>query len=664
MSWLLPLLLILWAALPGTTLAARPSGIAQTSEAPQLVATLQRPDATTFEKARACQQLAIVGDASAVPALAALLPDSDLSAFARAALEQIPDPTAGDALRTAIQQLTGLPLIGVIQSLGVRVESASIDTLLSLVTHASPGVAPAALIALSHFDSERASRKLVEMIGSSSAELRTAAAEGALRCAERQLLKQRHNSATELFAAVRSAMVPEPLRLAATRGEILAGGSRRVPGIIELLRSGDPARRNLAAQVARELPGDDVSKALANELRNSPPEVQTKLIQILADRKATRVRHQVEELAGAPNATVQQACLKALGSLGDASSLPILIAAVASDDPIRYTAATESLRRIQHRKTNGAIVEALRNTPPQGRARLIAVLGDRNAITTTKALLQQATDSHSDVAKAAFDALSVVASPRDLDGLIAAAATATDPAIREKAERALSSTCLKITDKSRRCDALASAYVAGGSTEFRSSLLQVMGSLGDATAYKTVATAYGDSTPVLRDTAFQLLVNWPDATPVPLLLETFKTTPDLARRLVALRGVVTLSTLWTDTPERAAAPLSPPPDQSVDWLRQAHAAIRNDAEEKKTVISGLATLNCAEGLRLLQTYLADASVKRDAQLAYLRAARRLGTTADRDLARPVVQRLAKEGTDAAVQREATDVLKLLGGNPG
>ena len=189
-----------------------------------------------------------------------------------------------------------------------------------------------------------------------------------------------------------------------------------------------------------------------------------------------------------------------------------------------------------------------------------------------------------------------------------------------------------------------------------------MGSLGDATAYTTVAAAYGDSTPVLRDTAFQLLVNWPDATPVPLLLETFKTTPDPTRRLVALRGVVTLSTLWTDTPERAAKPLAPPPDQSVDWLRQAHAAIRNDTEEKKTVISGLATLNCAEGLRLLQPYLDDASVKRDAQLAYLRAARRLGSAADRDLARPVVQRLAKQGSDAAVQRDAADALKSLGGN--
>ncbi|MCK6500769.1 MAG: hypothetical protein L6Q38_14930, partial [Nitrospira sp.] len=85
--------------------AARASGVAPSSEAPQLVATLQRPDATPYEKARACQQLAIVGDHQAVPALAALLPDPQLGAFARDALENIAHPSAGEALRNAVRQL-------------------------------------------------------------------------------------------------------------------------------------------------------------------------------------------------------------------------------------------------------------------------------------------------------------------------------------------------------------------------------------------------------------------------------------------------------------------------------------------------------------------------------------------------------------------------------
>ncbi|MBL9134803.1 MAG: HEAT repeat domain-containing protein [Verrucomicrobiales bacterium] len=649
-------------ALSFSIAAATPTespGVAGPGDVPRLVATLQNATATTFEKARACQQLAIVGDRRAVPALASLLANPEMNAFARAALEYIEDPSAGDALRAALTPLQGSPLLGVVHSLGVRGETASIPALLPLVADTSRGAAPAALIALSRIDSEKTTAPLLQALASSMPDLQFAAAEGLLRCAERHLARKQNRQAVAMLEAVRKTSLPEPLRTAATRGVILAGGSNQLSLLLELLRSTDAAHRELGAQLAREIPGDKVAQVLAKELKTSPPDLQVALIRALADRKASRVHLRVEELAGSPDATVRHASLKALGSIGGSSSVPILIAGVANNNPDTHTIAADSLRRIQVRKADAAIVDAFERVSPEARARLIAVLGDRNATSTSAVLIRQATDSHPEVAKASFEALAVVASPRDLEGLIAAAMMATDPAIREKAERALYSTCIKIPDKARRSDALAAACAKGGSLEARSSLLQVMAMLGDATAYEAVAAAHQDANPILRKTAFQLLVNWPDATPVPLLLETFKETPDLTHRLVALRGVVTLSTLWTDTPERAAKPQDPPPPQALTWLREANAALRDDPEEKKTILSGLSTLNCAEGLRLLEPYLRDPSVQREAQLAYLRAARRLGAAPDRDLARPIVQRLLAESADATVRGQAEATLKSL-----
>src|SRR5436309_1594427 len=79
---------------------------AEMDQTRQLVATLQS-GASLAERARACQQLAIVGTAEAVPALAALLADDKLGNYARDALEVMPDPAAGAALRAALGTLQG-----------------------------------------------------------------------------------------------------------------------------------------------------------------------------------------------------------------------------------------------------------------------------------------------------------------------------------------------------------------------------------------------------------------------------------------------------------------------------------------------------------------------------------------------------------------------------
>ena len=97
------LLLSLW------TVAFVPSFAQGTppGEISKLVAVLNSSELPIFDKAKACQRLVIVGHQSAVPALAELLTDEKLSAYAREALEGIPGPAAGAALREALSRLEG-----------------------------------------------------------------------------------------------------------------------------------------------------------------------------------------------------------------------------------------------------------------------------------------------------------------------------------------------------------------------------------------------------------------------------------------------------------------------------------------------------------------------------------------------------------------------------
>lgn len=116
----------------------------------KLVALLEDPGASAYARAKACQRLAVVGDKSAVPALAALLTDPRLSHYARFGLEPIPDPAVDEALRTALGKVKGKMLVGVVNSIARRKDAGAIGTLSKLLRDSDRDVARAAEVALAH----------------------------------------------------------------------------------------------------------------------------------------------------------------------------------------------------------------------------------------------------------------------------------------------------------------------------------------------------------------------------------------------------------------------------------------------------------------------------------------------------------------------------------
>ncbi|MBM3737010.1 MAG: hypothetical protein FJW39_14610 [Acidobacteria bacterium] len=114
----------------------------------KLVEILKDPGGSPYAKAKACQRLAVTGGPEAVPALAALLADPQLSHYARTGLDQIPGPAADEALRAALRTLQGRLLAGVIHSVARRRDSAAIPALARLQHDTDPAVAKAAYAAL------------------------------------------------------------------------------------------------------------------------------------------------------------------------------------------------------------------------------------------------------------------------------------------------------------------------------------------------------------------------------------------------------------------------------------------------------------------------------------------------------------------------------------
>ena len=273
--WLLAALVLLPSF--GFTIAAdTPSGSAEKEK--QLIEIL-RSDAPAAEKAITCKHLAVHGSSEAVPELAKLLPNEQLSSWARIALEAIPGKAADEALRAAVGSVKGRQLIGVINSIGVRRDAGSVETLTSRLQDTDSEVASAAAVALGHIGDAAATKALRSALATAGKAINSAVAEGCVLCAERRVADGNHDEAIQIYDEVRKADVPKQRIVEATRGAILARKDQGIPLLIEQLQSSDKIMFQLGLGTAREFPGDQVDKALATELERAPA----------GDRKSTRL---------------------------------------------------------------------------------------------------------------------------------------------------------------------------------------------------------------------------------------------------------------------------------------------------------------------------------------------------------------------------------------
>ena len=264
--------LVLFAAVsllasPATPAFAQQPPPAEGNEA-QLIAVL-KSDAELFDKAKACQQLAVIGTKKAVPALAGLLADESLSHYARFGLEPIPDPSVDEALRAAAGKLRGGVLVGVVNSIGMRRDAGAVGQLKGLMG-SSDEAAAAAAAALGRIATPEAVGALQEAL-SGPASQRPAVADACLTAADRLLGEDKKTEAAAVYDAMRAADLPKHLEIAALYGAFRARGAAALPLLVECLRSEDTARFRAALATARELPGDDVTQALVAELSKPLP---------------------------------------------------------------------------------------------------------------------------------------------------------------------------------------------------------------------------------------------------------------------------------------------------------------------------------------------------------------------------------------------------------
>ena len=168
--------------------------------------------------------LKTMGSAQAVPALAPLLTDENLSHMARYALERIQAPEAAAALRDALPKVNGKLKVGVIGSLGVRRDADSAKALAGLLGDGDQAVATTAAHALGLIGSSEAGKALGAAVKKAPAGLKPAIVDACLTCAEQLLTDGKKAEAVVLYQSLSGADQPKHVRFAATQGLLTAAG--------------------------------------------------------------------------------------------------------------------------------------------------------------------------------------------------------------------------------------------------------------------------------------------------------------------------------------------------------------------------------------------------------------------------------------------------------
>jgi len=632
---------------PARVAAADPPDRAELER--QLISVLES-EAPPQDKAIPCKQLAIYGSAAAVPALARLLPNEELSSWARIALEVIPDPAAGEALRVALGRLQGRLLIGVINSLSQRRDGEAVEGLTVRLKDSDLGVAQAAAVALGSIGGERAGRVLLQALPTAATDLRSAVAEGCILCAEGFLEAGRHEPAQRLYDTVRQADLPKQRRLEATRGAILARQSGGIPLLLEQLRSGDRAFFGIGLRTARELPGRDVTEALAAELSRTQPNRQGMVLLALADRHDGAVMPAVLAAARSDAKGLRLAALGVLESIGDVSAIPVLLDAAVEADSDVAPRAKGALVRLHGAAVDADLLERLVRAAGKSRQVLIEVATQRYLPKALPAVVQSASDADPGVRGAAIDALGALGGKEQVPDLVKLLPQATQARERGQIERALLAA-------SSRAGAGAVPdllpLMRAQDQGVRAVGLHALAGVGGTVALGAVRAALEDPVEDVRDEAVRTLSTWPNNWPedgavTEPLLALARSGAKPAHRVLGLRGYLQ----YLEGSKQLAA------DAKLARLQEVLPLLQRP-EEKRLAISVLGRLPALGAVELLTTFANDSAVAEEAASALVGLASKDVAGATKAQRREALQVVLDKAQNEGTKQKAAAALKQI-----
>ncbi len=606
---------------------------------------------TATDKEAACRRLKETGSVKSVPALKALLADESLAQWAADALATLPAREAGEALLEALPHLPPKPKALVAFALGTRREAAAVKSLTGLLADPDSMLAVAAAKALGRIGDAASLAALRTAKADTLGSIRIAVNDALLACADQRLAAGDAPGADAVYASLRHPSEPEPVRAAAFRGVVLCAGNRKGALLLEALSAGAGVEQTMAVQLARELPGVEITTSLAENLTRMPPLIQTVLLEALRQRGDVAAASQVAKLTRGGDAAVRAAALKALGELGDASHVGLLAELAVHGDGNDRAEARQALLTLHRGDVTAAIVSAIQQGKPEVRIELAQTLGRRMDRGAVASLLRLASSDDGRLGLAAIQALEKLADDSQMAALLDLIVEAKDASCREAAV----ATFAAVGGRSRKpaeFSRLALGAMGGAATDTRCALLEAAGQLGGAGVTEALRLALKEANADVRAAALRTMADYAGDEVRPDLLKLVQESKAQAERALALQGY------W-----RLVEGLAGRAQEERFAAVQAGLAVSDLPAEKRLGLARLGELQSRPALDAALRYREDAAVRAEAEVACLAIASRLDG-ADLDAAETALNLLASNAGTERVRAEARSAAAKLDSRKG
>jgi len=570
--------------------------------AARLAKVLQDPATTPAARQYICAQLFQIGTDAEVAAVAPLLLDPATSDNARLFLERVKSEAAIGALRAALDKLQGRPLTGVVNSLSIIRDPASVDKIIALTKSDDPMVALAAWRALGNFGSLPVADFLIgglKKADKAFAPLESAAVRTAI------LLESagKQEKAMEIYGLLTQDGRSLAARQAGFRALFAAAPKGRKAALIaQWSKSTDAAQQQVVISQLTALNDEALEETL--NLKGLGSKVQIALMEELASRQGDKMLPAMLEAAASDDPAKVQMALRFLGSAGDPQVIPVLIKALGADEDSRRIAADALAQRTKE-TVGPALLEAL-NKQVEIREQVVDILSKLKYYEAIDPLVKLARNTDPAVYEGAVEGLRAICDPdaTDLKRMFALYLDVPAGAQRDYVERAIAFICEKnpkVPDRATILLGLVDGHPDKDQAAFQAAVLPLLGRLGTDAVYGKIQPLLNSPQPELSAAAVRALCNWPTAEHAGALWELAAKSDSKAYRSQALRAYIRVVTLPSDRPEA----------ETLKMLQDA-MKLADSSDNKNLALSRASSIRTLETVDWVAGYLDDPALAQTA----------------------------------------------------
>jgi len=546
---------------------------------------LANPNTTFAGKQEICRILWMYGTDKSIPVLSKLLLNPQLSDSARYALERNKSPLVDRSLRYALGKTTGNTLIGIINSLGDRRDSLSVNALKRYVRNSNPLVSEAAIAALGKIGTTSALACLL------SQPVKTIPVYQAIvNCSYSLAMHGEKGQAEYLFEKIASSPWPFGARAEGLRGLEALHSSKTLDACLACMKVHDVDLQTIAASIAGSLPDPVSTKRCLAIWGSLPPYMQAAMLASMTDRRAKEASKIALVALKSADPTLRQVGIRAAGLLSGVSAVVPLANLVFQND----SEARRALADMKGKTVDSAIIYLANHSSKEMRAAMMSVLAMRANMSARITLMNAAQGSDPQIAVAALNALDQIGGQDDHPSLVALLASTKNDEVRDAAKNAVIAIGQRMNNRNEAIQPVL-ASLPNATPQGKAALMDVLAEIGGDDAFQALVSAAESKDDVVRSAAITALSeSWTTPRPLPVLLNIAKTDANEDNQIEALRGYLRL------IGQDSAMPAS----EKVSKIAEA-LQVAKRPEEKTLALSILKDCRTPSSVELAATMLDD-----------------------------------------------------------